>query len=56
MDRDTLRTLQEPLTQRYRDAPGASEEQLATLLAHTERYCVVLRTLRGAPPVSVTLA
>ena len=38
------------------DAPGATEEQLATLLKLTERYCVVLQTLRSAPPVEATLA
>src|SRR3954449_11944125 len=38
------------------DAPDADPEQLATLLKLTERYCVVLQTLRGAPPVDVTLA
>jgi uncharacterized OsmC-like protein len=38
------------------DAPGTDDEQLATLLKLTERYCVVLQTLRGGPPVSVTLA
>jgi uncharacterized OsmC-like protein len=38
------------------DAAGASDEQLATLLKLTERYCVVLRTLRGAPPIAVELA
>ena len=38
------------------DAPGADEEQLAKLLKLTERYCVVLQTLRGGPPVSVTRA
>jgi uncharacterized OsmC-like protein len=31
---------------------AASEEQVATLLKLTERYCVVLQTLRSAPPVS----
>jgi uncharacterized OsmC-like protein len=31
----------------------ASEEQRATLVRLTERYCVVLQTLRQAPPVSV---
>lgn len=31
----------------------ATEEQLATLLKLTERYCVVLQTLRVAPTVSV---
>ena len=38
------------------DAPGASDEQLATLIKLTERYCVVLQTLRGAPEVAVSLA
>ncbi|MGH2942891.1 MAG: OsmC family protein [Solirubrobacteraceae bacterium] len=38
------------------DAPGASEEQLATLLKLTERYCVVLQTLRGGPDVTASLA
>jgi uncharacterized OsmC-like protein len=33
----------------------ASDEQLATLLKLTERYCVVYQTLRGAPPVAVEL-
>ncbi len=32
----------------------ANEEQLATLLRLTERYCVVYQTLRGAPPIAVT--
>ncbi len=31
------------------DARGASEEQLATLLKPSERYCVVLQTLRSTP-------
>jgi uncharacterized OsmC-like protein len=38
------------------DAPGATDEQLATLMKLTERYCVVLQTLRGAPAVAVSLA
>jgi len=37
------------------DAPGADEPQLATLLKLTERYCVVLQTLRNAPAVAATL-
>jgi uncharacterized OsmC-like protein len=37
------------------DAPGASEEQLATLLKLTERYCVVLQTLRAATPVQAAI-
>jgi len=32
----------------------ASEEQRATLIRLTERYCVVLQTLRQAPAVAVT--
>jgi uncharacterized OsmC-like protein len=35
------------------DAPDADPEQLATLLKLTERYCVVLQTLRGAPELTV---
>jgi uncharacterized OsmC-like protein len=31
----------------------ASEEQLATLLRLTERYCVVYQTLRNAPPIAI---
>ena len=34
----------------------ASEEQLATLLRLTERYCVVYQTLAGSPSLSVSLA
>jgi uncharacterized OsmC-like protein len=33
----------------------ASEEQLATLLRLTERYCVVYQTLAGGVPVSVEM-
>jgi uncharacterized OsmC-like protein len=33
----------------------ASDEQLATLMKLTERYCVVYQTLRSAPPVAVEL-
>jgi uncharacterized OsmC-like protein len=32
----------------------ADEEQLATLLRLTERYCVVFQTLAGSPALSVT--
>lgn len=31
----------------------ATEEQLATLLRLTERYCVVYQTLRNPPPISI---
>ena len=33
----------------------ATEEQLATLLKLTERYCVVLQTLRAAPTVTARM-
>jgi uncharacterized OsmC-like protein len=33
-----------------------TDEQRATLLKLTERYCVVLQTLRAAPPVSAAIA
>lgn len=32
----------------------ASEEQLATLLRLTERYCVVYQTLRGGVPITIS--
>ncbi|MGH9370056.1 MAG: OsmC family protein [Vicinamibacterales bacterium] len=35
---------------------NASDEQLATLQKLTERYCVVLQTLRSAPTVSTRIA
>ena len=38
------------------DAPGAGEEQLATLLKLTERYCVVLQTLRSAPATTAAIS
>ena len=34
----------------------ASDEQKATLLKLTERYCVVLQTLRAAPPITARIA
>jgi uncharacterized OsmC-like protein len=34
----------------------ATEDQLATLLKLTERYCVVLQTLRSSPKIDVTRA
>ena len=33
----------------------ANEDQLATLLKLTERYCVVYQTLRASPPIAVSL-
>jgi len=35
-------------------ATNASEEQLATLIRLTERYCVVYQTLRQSPTTSVS--
>ncbi|MEQ3549265.1 OsmC family protein [Pseudonocardia nematodicida] len=35
------------------DAGGADEEQIATLIRLTERYCVVLQTLNGSATTSV---
>jgi uncharacterized OsmC-like protein len=35
---------------------NASAEQLANLLRLTERYCVIYRTLKSPPPVTVSLA
>lgn len=34
----------------------ASEEELATLLKLTERYCVVLQTIAGSPRLSTVIA
>ncbi|MBV8663988.1 MAG: OsmC family peroxiredoxin, partial [Hyphomicrobiales bacterium] len=33
----------------------ASEDELATLLKLTERYCVVLQTLKRGPAIEATL-
>jgi uncharacterized OsmC-like protein len=41
---------------RFELESSASEEQLATLLKLTERYCVVLQTLRVGPEVGVSVA
>ncbi len=38
------------------DAPQATEEQRATLLKLTERYCVVLQTLRSPPQTTASIA
>jgi uncharacterized OsmC-like protein len=41
---------------RFELASDATEEQLATLLKLTERYCVVLQTLRSPASLQVSLA
>ena len=38
------------------DAPGASEEDIASLIEKTERYCTVLQSLRAPSPVNTELA
>jgi len=45
----------EAIRLRFEADGDASEEQWATLQRLTERYCVVLQTLRATPPVDVTL-
>jgi uncharacterized OsmC-like protein len=37
------------------DAPGASEEQLQSLMQKTERYCTVLQTLTEPPRIEAQL-
>jgi uncharacterized OsmC-like protein len=41
---------------RFRVESDAPQEQLDKLLQLTERYCVVLQTLRSSPPVAAELA
>jgi uncharacterized OsmC-like protein len=38
------------------DAPAASDEQIASLIEKTERYCTVLQSLRAPSPVRTELA
>ena len=38
------------------EAPGASDEELASLIEKTERYCTVLQTLRNPPEIELTTA
>ena len=40
---------------RFEIDSDATDEQRATLLKLTERYCVVLQTLRAAPPISARI-
>jgi len=35
------------------DAPDASEDEIASLIAKTERYCTVLQTLREPPEIEL---
>jgi uncharacterized OsmC-like protein len=34
------------------EAPSASDEEIASLISKTERYCTVLQTLRSPPEVA----
>jgi uncharacterized OsmC-like protein len=38
------------------DAPGASDEDIASLARRTERYCVVAQTLRAPPELEVRVS
>jgi len=40
---------------RFEVDTDATEEQISDLIATTERYCVVLQTLRTAPPVETSV-
>jgi uncharacterized OsmC-like protein len=40
---------------RFEIDTDAGDEQLATLLKLTERYCVILQTLRTPPQLSATI-
>ena len=57
--RGTLAVSKEPpvgfrdIRLRFEFDSEATAEQIATLIRLTERYCVVLQTLRGAPAISV---
>ena len=56
IDRDTPVGFQEIRVRFEIDAPGASREQLDSLARKTERYCVVMQTLRSAPAITVEFA
>jgi uncharacterized OsmC-like protein len=53
IDRDTPVGFQDIRVRFEIDAPGASREQLDSLARKTERYCVVMQTLRSAPAITV---
>ena len=54
IDRDTAVGFTD-IRLRFELETDASDEQVAELLATTERYCVVLQTLRSAPPVHASV-
>jgi hypothetical protein len=53
MDAEHLRAVHTPLKERYKETAQAALIQLASLLRLTERYCVIYRTLKNPPPISV---
>src|SRR3954452_5203664 len=55
LDRETTAGFTDIRTSFEVDAPGATDEQLDSLLRKTERYCTVLRTLAGSPKLTTDL-
>jgi uncharacterized OsmC-like protein len=55
IDRDVPAGFSEIRTRFHVDAPNASEEQIESLIAKTERYCTVLQSLRAPSPVTTEL-
>jgi uncharacterized OsmC-like protein len=53
IDRHTPVGFQEIRVRLEIDAPGANRDQLDSLARKTERYCVVMQTLRSAPAITV---
>jgi uncharacterized OsmC-like protein len=56
VDRDAAVGFREIALRFDLDAPQAGEQELATLLKLTERYCVVAQTLRAGAPLSFSAA
>ena len=40
---------------RFEVDSSATDEQLTTVLKQTERYCMVLQTIKNPPPIEVSL-
>jgi uncharacterized OsmC-like protein len=55
LDREVTAGFSEIRTRFQVDAPEASDDQLASLMRKTERYCTVLQTLVGDPRVTTEL-
>jgi uncharacterized OsmC-like protein len=56
IDRETPVGFQDIRVRFQIDAPAASPEELDSLARKTERYCVVMQTLRSAPAISVNFS